>query len=170
MKMNLVAAVFVAFAVTAGIAAETQPCTLKQENAQCKRNSECCSRCCTAGLCSSVGSCFPACDPSRAATVEGPAVCRLTKSIDELTDLLKIMINSDLETGIPVLANIIRTVNVFFKDPISGIAFMPDVIEGVHKLGNMFNTTMDETRLIINDVSDIIDTSVHLMTKLINSH
>jgi hypothetical protein len=34
MMMNLVAGVFVAFVVTAAIAAQTEPCTLKQENEQ----------------------------------------------------------------------------------------------------------------------------------------
>jgi hypothetical protein len=34
MKMNLAVGVFVAFIVTAEIAAQTQPCTLKQEKEQ----------------------------------------------------------------------------------------------------------------------------------------
>jgi hypothetical protein len=34
MKMYLVAVIFVAFTVTARISAQTEPCTLKQENTQ----------------------------------------------------------------------------------------------------------------------------------------
>lgn len=166
--MNLVAGVCVAFVVTAGIAAQTEPCTLNQENAQCASGSECCSRCCTAGLCSNEGKCFSACDSSKAATVEGPSLCRLSKSIDELADLVKTVIISDLNAGVPVLAGIFRTVNAFFADPSSGLSSMVEVIKDVHALGSVFNTTIQETRLILDDVNDIITTSINLITKLMS--
>jgi hypothetical protein len=97
-------------------------------------------------------------------------LCRLTKSIDELADLVKNLINRDLSTGVPVLAKIIKTLNVALKDPLAGFANMPNVINDVHTLGNMFNSTVEETQQILHDASDILDTSINLITKLITQH
>jgi hypothetical protein len=96
-------------------------------------------------------------------------LCRLTKSIDELADVVKTVINNDLAEGVPVLADIIRTANVIFKDPLKGIANIADVIKDVNTLGYMFNSTVEETQQILHDVSDILDTSINLITKLITS-
>jgi hypothetical protein len=116
-----------------------------------------------------VDTCFPACNTSAAATAEGPALCRLTKSIDELADLVKTIINNDLAAGVPVLAHIFRSANVFVKNPLAGFATFADVIKDVQTLENMFNTTVDETKQILNDVNDIVDTSINLISKLISS-
>jgi ubiquinone biosynthesis protein Coq4 len=114
-----------------------------------------------------LGNCFPACNSNTAATVEGTDLCKLTKSIDELADLLKAVIITDLTAVVPVLADIFKTVNAFFKDPMSGIGNMAGLIQDIHSLGYVFNSTMKESQQILHDVNDIVTTSIHLVTKLI---
>jgi hypothetical protein len=115
------------------------------------------------------GSCFPACNSSTAATAEGPALCRLTKSIDELADVVKTIINEDLATGVPVLAHIVRSVALFFRNPLAGFVTFGDVIKDVQTLGHVFNTSAEETKQILGDVSQIIDSTVNLISKIISS-
>jgi hypothetical protein len=117
-----------------------------------------------------VGNCFPACNSSTAATVGGPDLCKLTKCIDELADLVKTLVITDLTEIVPVLDDILRIVNAFFKDPMAGFANMAEIINDVHKLGGVFNTTITETRYILDDVNDIISASIDLITKLISPH
>jgi hypothetical protein len=80
---------------------------------------------------------------------------------------VKILINGDLATGIPVLAKIIRTVNMFLKDPIGGFGNMAEILSSVRTLQGMFNVTVNETQQILHDVSDIVDSSINLINKVI---
>jgi hypothetical protein len=95
-------------------------------------------------------------------------LCRLTKSIDELADVVKTIINDDLATGVPVLAHILRSVTLLFQNPLAGFVTLADVMKDVQTLGHVFNTTADEAKQIIGDVSDVIDTTIDLISKIIS--
>jgi hypothetical protein len=93
-------------------------------------------------------------------------LCRLTKSIDDLADVVKTIINEDLAAGVPVLAHIVRSVILLFENPLAGFVTFADVIKDVQTLGHVFNTSAEETKQILGDVSDIIDTTINLIINI----
>jgi hypothetical protein len=119
-------------------------------------------------LSQNVADCFPACESSRAATDEGRSLCRLTKSISELADIITTTINNDLATGFPVLDSISRFAKVIIKNPLAGFANITDIISDVQTLRNMFNTTADQTKLILDAVNNIIDAGIILIREIIS--
>ena len=110
--------------------------------------------------------CFTACDPSILATAEGPDLCRLTKSVDELIELVKTGVNRDLSNGIPVLASIIRLTYIFLENPMSGLANINDIIRNVETVRNLLDTSEADTLQILSDLNDIIDIFTRLFTNI----
>jgi hypothetical protein len=114
-----------------------------------------------------IGNCFAACDTSIIATAEGPDLCKLTKSIDELTDLIETVVNEDLSTGIPLLSDIIAIAELFLKNPIAGLSSINDVIKDSQTLEKLLNTSGTEIRRIMDVSNTIINELINVINKLI---
>ncbi|XP_021924205.1 uncharacterized protein LOC110831960 [Zootermopsis nevadensis] len=154
---------FMTWILITELSAQSEICTLKEENAQCVQKSECCSRCCRAGLCANAGECFASCDPNILATAEGPDLCKLTKSIDEFVGLFEITIDEDLAAAIPLLSETIGLAKAFLNDPLTGFLNISNVIKHYQSVSSAFDTSganiqriIDTFGTIINEISNII--------------
>jgi len=81
-------------------------------------------------------------------------------------ELIKATVNRDLSKGIPVLANVVRLTNHFFKDPLSSIVNLTDIIKDMETVRNLLDTTNADTQQILRDVSDIADTLTRILTTI----
>ena len=112
--------------------------------------------------------CFTACDPSILVTAEGPDLCKLTKSVDELLDLVKTTVNRDLSKGIPVLVSVVKLTNLFIDNPLSGIANITDILKDIEIVHNLVVTTNADTQQILRDLSDVANTLTRLLTTIMS--
>jgi signal-transduction protein with cAMP-binding, CBS, and nucleotidyltransferase domain len=90
------------------------------------------------------------------------------KSVDKLMDLVKTTVNRDLSKGIPVLASVVRLANLFFDNPLSGIANITDIIKDMEIVRSLLVTTNTDTQQILHDISDIVNTLTRLLTSIMS--
>jgi hypothetical protein len=83
-----------------------------------------------------------------------------------LIELVKTDVNRDLSSGIPVLASIIKLTNLFFENPLSGLANFTDIIKNVQILRNLLDTSEADTKQILSDVNIIVDTLIRLFNTI----
>jgi signal-transduction protein with cAMP-binding, CBS, and nucleotidyltransferase domain len=83
-------------------------------------------------------------------------------------ELLKTAVNRDLSKGIPVLASVVRLVNLFFDDPMSGITRITDIIKNIETVRHLLITTNVEAQQIFHDLSDIANTLTRMLTAILS--
>jgi hypothetical protein len=83
-------------------------------------------------------------------------------------DLVKTTVNRDLSKGIPVLANVVKLTNLFFDNPLSGIANITDIIKDIEIVRNLLTTTNADTQQILRDLSDIADTLTRMLAVIMS--
>jgi hypothetical protein len=100
------------------------------------------------------------------ATAEGPDICRLTKSLDEVVNLIRRTVNRDLSKGIPVLASVVKLTNLFLDNPLSSLANLTDIIKDIEIVRNLLITTNADSQQIFHDLSNITNTLTGLLTNI----
>jgi len=84
-------------------------------------------------------------------------------------DLVKTTVNRDLSEGIPVLASVVKLTNLFFGNPLLGIANITDVIKDIDIVRTLLMTTNADIQQILRDISDIADTLTRLLTAIMSN-